>query len=481
MNRFFKNMIVAGMCLPVVVFSQVPNGNFENWKSSAAVVPDIWTSTGKISKISGNGTGNAISLENSASDGIFSMVMQAAFDTGAFLAPFYPYNGTPDSIYLVYHANLGLDTASLSIAFTKSGETIPVAIADIQLSGNSGGWVTKVFPVNYIHTVPQLIADSGYIVIHSADPVFGPMSDGFLNIDEISFGYANNTPAPLIPNYGFEDWHSASVEYPENWVSYHRYLYDQGVVKNFTTRTTDSYEGAAAAVLEPFIAQNPETGFEEAFPNALVSIRPGQEPLEAGLFEPAFPINQRYTSFRGHYKSDLQNGDMAVVWVNIFKDGNVVGSAYFMATGQQNTFTEFSEDIAYDSGFTDIPDSATVVLMVADTTLSGITSMNSRAVFDHLRFDNWNTDVWHANALKSGVYPNPATGTVQVRIMSGNAQDAQILVIDARGKIVKTTNPLLHEGPNRISINLSDLPGGIYFLQVQVNEITEKHKIILTP
>lgn len=479
-----KTLLFAfGTCLGLFSYlsAQVPNGSFESWNSRSSEIPDNWTITGNVSKSSGSSGGNAIKMSNSLSDNVFCIAMQSNFDTGAFYAPYYIYSGTPDSMTVTFKADLGLDTASISAAFTKSGEDIPLAIADVQIWGNSSGWVTKTFPVNYINSTPSLTADSGYLLIHSADPVFGPLSDGTLEIDRITFKYASNSAAPDIPNHNFENWHGASVEYPESWVSYHLFLYEQGVKSSFTSKTTDKFDGTYAIELAPLIAPNPETGFDDTFPNAAVTIRPGLDALESDIFTPSFPVNQRYTSFRGQYKASLSGGDIAIAWVNLFKSGNAVGSAFFVTSASQANYIEFSEDITWDSAFSGNPDSATVALMLTDSTLSSINSLSSRAYFDNLRFDNWNAGLDANRLSRSGIYPNPSSGNISVKMFTGSEDEGVIEVINASGAVVARQSVDLGSGRNIVPMDLKSYPRGIYYIRIQSSTIQTTHKIILIP
>ena len=44
---------------------------------------------------------------------------------------------------------------------------------------------------------------------------------------------------------------------------------------------------------------------------------------------------------------------------------------------------------------------------------------------------------------------------------------AEIYVVDLTGKIVKNINAELNEGKNKIKLDISDLPNGIYFVNLQ--------------
>lgn len=479
MKKLLSGILLSSIF--IALNAQVPNGDFENWKTNSSENPANWTTVGNVTKVDGSTTGaKALRMANNSTKGSFSIASIVNYDTGAFFAPAFDYNGTPDSVIIEYRSNLGPDTASVAIAFTKSGEDLPVSFAQIRIAGNSGGWVKRVFAVDYINPTISLTADSGYIVISSADEVFGPSGSGTLDIDQISFKYLNNAPAPVIPNFSFENWYGTSAESPDQWGTSHLMLNEQGSKGNFSSKTLDKYNGAFALELKGFITPDPNTGFMDTFPGMAITLPAGSSASDGNLFRPAFNINSRYTSFRGQYKTDLFSGDVAVVWANIFSGDSVVASAYFSDNQSHNSFIEFSADFTWDTSFTGVPEKATIALFVADSSFSGINSLKSRVVFDNLRFDNWNTSVIKTSELKSGVYPNPSSGKMALKIQSGLNTSASLKVFSTEHKLVYDQSIALSEGNNHSVIDLGHLSPGIYYLQLNNSNTLNTHKIIIS-
>jgi hypothetical protein len=485
---YMKNTFLMTSCMAALCFfgflttakAQVPNGDFEYWKSQKSTAPENWDILGIISKTNGSIGGNAIKLQNDKNSGTFSMALMVAFDTGAFYAPKFAYSATPDSVTITYKPLLGLDTATVRLAFTKTGDGFPLAYADIQIMGNSFSWITKTFAVNYINPTSGLIADSAYILISSSDEVSGPLSSGSIELDLFTFKYANNNACTNIPNYSFENWHSTSVEYPDNWVTLPLLLADQGVKFNVSGKSSDKFNGSYALELAPFLAIDPQTGFEDTFPAAAITIRNGSSPNEANFNAPAFPINQRYTSFRGMIKSNLVNGDVAMAWVNIFDADSIVGNMFYIDTANYNTYTEFAEDITWDTGFKGTPDSACIMLYLIDRNFTGIRSLNSRAVFDNLRFDNWNVGVNSKTQLvKSGISPNPCKGDAMLKINCALSTEIEISVYNSAGIEIQRTANQVAAGITNLSIDLKGQATGIYYVKVKSSTQISTHKIIL--
>jgi hypothetical protein len=69
-------------------------------------------------------------------------------------------------------------------------------------------------------------------------------------------------------------------------------------------------------------------------------------------------------------------------------------------------------------------------------------------------------------------YPNPATNTVTVRTM-GRAANARLFMTDMTGKIVRTSSVDTDE----VTINVLDLPAGMYFVRYSDDAVSEVIKI----
>lgn len=65
------------------------------------------------------------------------------------------------------------------------------------------------------------------------------------------------------------------------------------------------------------------------------------------------------------------------------------------------------------------------------------------------------------------VLPNPAKDVLYIVIETQNDNDLEINLLDILGKIVKQEKSTIQQGLNNKSLDLQDLPGGIYFLQIQ--------------
>lgn len=65
------------------------------------------------------------------------------------------------------------------------------------------------------------------------------------------------------------------------------------------------------------------------------------------------------------------------------------------------------------------------------------------------------------------VYPLPASKYIFVDIATTASSNTLISVVDVTGKIAKTINADLYEGKNKIKLDISSLPNGIYFVSAE--------------
>ncbi|MES2761972.1 MAG: T9SS type A sorting domain-containing protein [Bacteroidota bacterium] len=74
------------------------------------------------------------------------------------------------------------------------------------------------------------------------------------------------------------------------------------------------------------------------------------------------------------------------------------------------------------------------------------------------------------------LYPNPASHNLSIAINSKENSKGQVNILDISGKVISSQNITLETGKNVMSQNTTELPSGIYFVQVKCNSsfITKK-------
>jgi hypothetical protein len=94
----------------------------------------------------------------------------------------------------------------------------------------------------------------------------------------------------------------------------------------------------------------------------------------------------------------------------------------------------------------------------------------------HPPFENQQGNITWEN--KVSIFPNPSKGAFEVLLDSGSAKGGTITVLSTTGKIL-SEYPLPES--NRQTLHLSDLPNGIYLLQISSNnKITGRTKLVIS-
>lgn len=448
--------------------AQVTDFRFESWKASQKITLDLYEQSGDIEKVAGKNGGSAIRLTNSYD--------QSAYSNVALLGEFgygFAYSQTPDSIRITYKSNLGQDTAFITLALGVGGDQDMIIYENIALHGNASNWVTRTFPLAYLHPTPGLSPDSGWIDITSTDPVFGPFSNGSIDIDQIELLNGNTVLNPL-PNAHFDNWTTLSLYSPNDWLTIDDILLNQGVLTSAVTRSVNAHQGTYAIRVAGTSVESPFGPFTSA---GWAVTSADKEELGGGITTPAFPVNGRYKSIRGFYITQLSAKDVATVTVNLFNSDSIVGTAQFM-TGENFTgYTEFSEDITWNPNFAGIPDSASIQLMVSDSFMFGVGSLNSYAIFDDIQFSNYATLTRQVEMETLKAFPNPANEYLAIEIPASNSLGT-IRLVSADGKNVVTQQVL--PGDTKIEkVATAHLPQGFYVVEYRNQTGVFKKKITI--
>jgi hypothetical protein len=73
-------------------------------------------------------------------------------------------------------------------------------------------------------------------------------------------------------------------------------------------------------------------------------------------------------------------------------------------------------------------------------------------------------------------FPNPSSDIVNL-ILDSNMKNARVILYGNSGQILKEKNSM---GANQITLDVSDIPSGIYFINIiQERAIIESHKIVI--
>ena len=65
------------------------------------------------------------------------------------------------------------------------------------------------------------------------------------------------------------------------------------------------------------------------------------------------------------------------------------------------------------------------------------------------------------------ISPNPTSDVLNIVVETKNEDDLELNLLDVFGKVIKQQKTTVQQGLNNKSLDIQDLPNGIYFLQLQ--------------
>ena len=418
--------------------STIVNGNFNNWTQNQFKVPNKWMVIGSVSMDSSKTAGNSrgIKLTNNLSSKTISYALEVGAAYPRLLNGGYSISGTPASIKINYNSsNLGSDSALVIVGFTKGIDPMPMILQQFYLlpeaSGSGDNSITV--PLKYIHTIPNLVADSAFIYISSSIGSGTPNSTGSISIYDISFPDGKTA---TTANLDFESWGGLSVLKPSSWYSsldaYEEKVAKIAGISQYTLQTSTARSGYALMLKQCPVVMQSGT---EILPSWLVSQNPSLS--VAAMDIPSFLVNKRFVSLRGYWKGSLSTGDRVSVMVNFFDADTLVGSAMFSknsTTAAQSNYTLFSENVVWISGYTGTPTKATVGAFLTDSTFQQASAASSVIYLEDLSLDMNATSVNQVQAnVDITLFPNPTDGDFTIRA----AQPIKrISIINTVGQVV---------------------------------------------
>ena len=166
----------------------------------------------------------------------------------------------------------------------------------------------------------------------------------------------------------------------------------------------------------------------------------------------------------------------------MYKNGVPIGAAYIYIDTAITSYTPFSFDINYIlSHPNDIPDSADISATIGINSPHG----NSVAYLDNLSFDGFRTGIKSPNISDAQrdifcqVYPNPTTNNLTMEL-SGFTGRTIYTVCDITGRsMFSMTNIVQCSGRIIKSLDVSALPAGTYFLNVQSEKETTTRRFVV--
>ena len=435
---------------------QLPNADFESWNKKTISEPEgfftsnvmVSSGSGSVSKVSDAYHGlSAVKLETlvSGKDTVQGMLVVGMPGEGG-ISGGVPFSGTPDSIsgYAKFNI-LPTDTAFFIIAFKKNGNYISQAMTIF--TGSQVGYKRFSIPT-YLNS--SNVPDSLVAIITSSrmDP---PRKTGStLTIDSISFLHSTQQ----FPNNDFENWSTLNgPEDPDAWGTYAA-QYPTYHLPILVSKTVDAHSGTYAVKLVS------DTGYvQPPFGSGIKGdtiVGMLQLNLVNGYMSTKYPFAFKPDSITGYVKGTVaaHPENMNFIWIQLSKNGTVIGQGVYQMQSSISTYTRFSSPITYTSALT--PDSMIFIIFASNPTK--YYPGNSFYV-DDLAFIYKTTGLDKPSNI-SGIafYPNPVTDQLHIQC----SENGIVRIYNTRGMLLKEL-PIVE---NLTKVSTNGFSPGLYLYRI---------------
>jgi hypothetical protein len=249
-----------------------------------------------------------------------------------------------------------------------------------------------------------------------------------------------------IPNNNFEYWLSNTN--PENWNTVNDLL-PFGNAACF--QSTDGYEGDYALFMKTIDLDG--------------LIVPGVTSLGTigmGFTEGGVPFQSRPESLSGYFKHP-STGDMVMLAIEFFKNGEIIGFANWATSDSIPDYTQFTVPITFTSA--EEPDTMNITILTDQNVLG------SALTLDALSFTFPPVNVEELKSNNVEIYPNPCFDFLNFT-SEKNVRSVEVLTLS--GDIIYVKQNM--EGASKL--DMRDLPKGLYILRFSSDEAIFQQKIV---
>ncbi len=302
--------------------TQIPNGNFENWKEIAHENPFFYNTSNTYIRDKNIHIHN-LNKSIDSYKGKYSLKLETI-----------NINGNPEPAFAVLgdmdNMNKGMalkempthfngffkylcennDSAVISLFFKKNGEVI--AKNYFYLYGVKNTFTEQHFSITGLNQQP----DSVIIVFFSsnlfkAEP--NPNAGNILMVDYISFSGINTN----IPNNDFEIWYSTEITEPQEWTSLNEYEIDNPGITRSEEHTEGQFSAKLTTTIKKIEGKTKTIGFLTTGTFNITNLLNNNFSITQG----GFPIlsNPISLSFQYKYNNDYNTEDTALVIIIFVK------------------------------------------------------------------------------------------------------------------------------------------------------------------
>jgi hypothetical protein len=446
-------------------FGQVPNGNFENWTKESFFRLKNWGSIGKVSKVAGPSSSDAVRIET-GQDSNLAAVAYIDFDTDlSNLTGGIPYTDKPAKVRVNMRYDIPAgDTGYIILAFSavQFNVSIPISADFNRITGTQSTFTDFTFDITYF--VPNLDPDSLVIGFTSGNVNSDlGVPSGYIEVSKVEFLDGSNATMTNIPNHDFSEWEDASYYSLDNWITTTDLLMAFNADTINAKRSTDRTSGNYSLYLQTIGT------FGDTMSGVAGTTKEANN-LEFDFDVPTFAANQKYMSLKGDWKYKPIAGDTAFVSAILYFQGSAIASARAANWTHSDTFVPFSVDFQYHQALT--PDSASIIIVCSNP--DGPIGTGSELWVDDLNMSLWATDIADIENENQFAYPNPANDYVTLEIPESVKAEA-VALYDLNGKQVAVWTDL----ESKTELNISSFEKGIYILQLQSLSGVLNQKLII--
>jgi hypothetical protein len=245
-----------------------------------------------------------------------------------------------------------------------------------------------------------------------------------------------------IPNGNFENWTSATMDYPSFYLqNSNMQTYSQCHVGFNVTKSTDAYHGSFAIQLAT-VSSGPDTcgAYFGNFDNG------NGNPMS---WTGGMPITQKPTGIRGYFKYNVASGDSALMIVVARAGGANIGTFIYKLGGLHSTYTLFN--LPFPTALPSIPDSIIFAAASSDLTMNNNGIPGSILKLDSLSWVGITTQP----AQMNGDFETWSTQTIETPDM-WNTQNGGS---NSFGAVAKTTDKVAGNYAIQLTTYLGDNNG----------------------
>lgn len=422
---------------------QIQNGGFENWTNSTLYeYPTQW---GNSNSDEWRGAPTVLKSTD-ASGGTYSCEITAV-QVG------------PDTLFgYVYHGGVGQSGPESGIAYTDVFNEVrfqyksDIQVDDtlymiymrfassvmIEMNALPAAYGTQSTWTQGSIALPSTPQDELFIGFVMGDPFNNvrPKPGSWVKLDDVQL-FNTGIATTAIPDPGFEQWSTQTIETPDNWFTLDEMLAGEGIEN--AIKSLDANSGTYA--VEMTTVQNM---YGDTIPS-FISWGPIDFNAMGNPFLPS-PYNATPTTFSGAYKYSPQNGDQANIQILFLQAGTPVGS-HFETFNAAATYQTFTSPLTIGG----TPDSIVFVAFSGD-------NPGSVLKLDDLSFSGGDVSLEEFEKMSVSLYPNPAKDVVMIQAEG----DYNVIILDLAGNVV-----IKHEQMNGAQeLNINSLSKGAYLVQI---------------